>query len=66
VDLDEFRAMLDHERPAEIAAEVVAGVRPPPWVTRHGSGAKERARMKLGDHRYERRHGDEIWTRVDE
>jgi hypothetical protein len=66
MDRDEFRAMLDRDRPSVLDADLVQAVHPPPWVTWHGSGTRAHARLKVGDHRYEHRPGDDVWTRVDE
>lgn len=59
--LEEFIEKVSRERPAVLTLGDLAPVRPKPWVLRAGNGTEARIRMLVGDVRYEREQGEEIW-----
>jgi hypothetical protein len=66
MELEDFIERVVREQPDELSAAEVAEVSPRPWVTRHGSGQKARIRMKVGERKYERRQGENVWNCVEE
>jgi hypothetical protein len=63
---DDFMEKVEHERPDVITAGEVTTVTPQPWFDRRGSGQRARIRMELGEVKYERRPGVDVWRRVDD
>jgi hypothetical protein len=64
---DEFKTMIERDRPASLHVGLVAKVKPAPWILRAGHGNEARIRMIVaGEHRYERSQGDDEWTRVEQ
>lgn len=63
---DEFKTMVECDRPNKLPVALVAKVKPVPWVQRAGHGKDARIRMVIaGEHRYEREPGGDVWRRVE-
>ena len=63
---ENFKAMIECDRPEALPVGLVAQVKPTPWVLRAGHGKDARIRMVIaGEHRYEREPGGDVWRRVE-
>lgn len=65
--LTDFVERIVRDRPDRLPLDALIGVKPHPWITRHGSGKRARIRMYLGGEvKYERRPEEGVWTRVEQ
>lgn len=62
----EFIEKVKREQPDQLMSLEIAAVSPRLWTTRHGSGRKARIRLPVGELKYERSQGEQVWRRVDE
>ncbi|HKI85457.1 MAG TPA: hypothetical protein VKA53_01805 [Thermoanaerobaculia bacterium] len=63
---EQFKEMIERDRPAVLPVGAVAKVKPAPWILRAGHGKQARIRMVIaGAHRYEREPGGDVWRRVE-